>query len=167
MNIEKYEQMTDEEIGESTHQIENEWKAAKQAYKQAENEEQRKAILAKYPNFRPGYLPKTIGRRTLVALQQYLQAGIDLAEDRYVERHKELLLRCPDAPELAFHVARMSGGVWPEAETCIATSSQWSMMYALHVKGERFEEAENTIRTSEYCWSRYTSHFGFGGDLTE
>ena len=164
--IEKYEKMSTEKIAEITTAAIREHEEAKHAYKTAENEADRQKTLSQYPNYRPGYLPKTPGREILETYRRHYEFGAEAVDPKFVNRLQQMVLRCPDAPEICVHICRMKNQAWPEAEERIQEAPIWSFYYATQVLNERWISAEEVIRKSEYCWNRYLSKFG-GGDLVE
>jgi hypothetical protein len=157
-------EMNEKELFERTNQVLVEHEEAKIAWKQAKPEdgktaeEVREEVLKKYPNFKPGYLPRTPARKAFEALKVHCGGrALELADPNYVEQCERVILATPDSAEICYHVANKirEGAAWPAAESKIAESPWWAYMYASTILQGRFPAGETAIRSDEFYSERY------------
>ena len=150
-------EMNEEELFERTNQVLAEHEEAKIAYNNAKNEEDREAVLEKYPTWKKGYLPRTPARKAFETLKLHCEGGgLELAEPNYVEQCERVILQSPESAEVCYHVAnKIRGGPWPEAESRIAESAWWGLMYASTILRGPFPAGEPTIRSEPFYSERY------------
>ena len=163
--IEQYESLNEKELADLTAQKIRDHAIAKARFYAAESEADREKVLAEYPDFQRGRLPRTPARIALDTLRRQYQSGIELVDPEIVSRCEKIILACPDiedTAEICFHVSRLRDAAWIDAEEKIAQSDQWAYFYASQVLRSRFPKGEDTIRASEFYFDRYTAKFGRG-----
>jgi hypothetical protein len=161
IKMEEFE-MNEKQLIKRTEQVVSDHEEAKIAWKQAKPEdgktaeEVREEVLKKYPNFKPGYLPRTPARVMLDALKRHCEGGLELADPDFVAKCEQVILATPDAAEICYHVAnKIREGPWPEAEIRIAESAWWAYMYASTILRGRFPAGEAAIRSEAFYSERY------------
>ena len=149
--------MNEKELFERTNQVLAEHEEAKIAYNNAENERDREEVLERYPTWKKGYLPRTPARKAFEAMKLHCEGeGLELANPNYVEQCERVILQSPESAEVCYHVAnKIRGGPWPEAESRIAESAWWGLMYASTILRGPFPAGEPTIRSEPFYSERY------------
>ncbi|MED5350264.1 MAG: hypothetical protein VYB50_02090 [Candidatus Thermoplasmatota archaeon] len=150
--------MSKTELKETHDSVWAEHEEAKKEWAQAQTEEARNRVKAKYPDFESGHLPRTPSRIVYEAMKRYKDVEtLTDSEIKYISKCEDVILNSPDGAEYAYHVAsQIRQDVWEEAEECISGSAWWAYMYAAHVLKGPFQQGESMIMNHPVYGARYS-----------